>query len=331
MTGTTPEDSGEGGCCGWTRAVSTLRQSWEAAIAARERIVVEDVNAWTRTEGKRHRLSVGQGRRTMLDSSGFPIVCDEAHSSPDSTDVAKQFLRHVWLEQRRKIRGKWERRLPIRTRDLSALDLAHPIHFAGVRELPEAAAVDIEAAYYSLYRRLPLDLTYEPGRSFGLGRFWFVGADEMASDKAGRNIALGLTRARAFTVLERGQPVRQSPWANRYLSPGLWAFICDVLHAIAAEAIARGAVHYHTDGAILPASEAEGFREWLGETWGLGSTVSYGHAYIAGVGAWQIGDRRTKTYRDRPRRPISNVRTELPPVEWLARNLTWAQEVAPLA
>ncbi len=306
-----------------------LRETWEQAVAARERIIVEDIHQWTRTEGTKHRLSVGWGRRTIMDMSSFPIVCDKAHAEPDGRDIAKQFMGHVFVSQRRKVRGKWEHRIPIRTRDLSYLDTAHPIHYSGVRELEEAAVVDIEAAYYNLYRRLPMDLTYKPGRSFGLGRFWFVDAAEMRADKMGRNVALGMTRARDYTMLNKGVRVAQSPWANRYLSPGLWGFIADILHSIAGEAIARGAVHYHTDGAILPAGEAESFREWIAETWNLSTTVAYGHAYVAGVGSWQLGERATKTYGPRPERRISNVRNDLPAVPWLARNLKWAQKVAP--
>ncbi len=57
--------------------MSALRETWEQAVAARERIIVEDIHQWTRTEGMKHRLSVGWGRRTIMDMSSFPIVCDK--------------------------------------------------------------------------------------------------------------------------------------------------------------------------------------------------------------------------------------------------------------
>lgn len=67
--------------------MSALRETWEQAVAARERIIVEDIHQWTRTEGMKHRLSVGWGRRTIMDMSSFPIVCDKAHAEPDGRDI----------------------------------------------------------------------------------------------------------------------------------------------------------------------------------------------------------------------------------------------------
>lgn len=306
-----------------------LLDLWATRAAERPRIVVESLPKWTETEGKKHRLYLSGARRVIADERPCPVVCDAEHAAVDGRDLAKEWLRWLFHEQRRKSKRGFDKRIGVRTRDLSYLAIPHPIHYAGVSELPEAGLVDITACYFNLYRRLPLDLTYDPGRAFGLGRFWWIGHPEMEGDKFGRNVALGITRARRFTMWEKGVRVEGSPWANRYLCPGQWGFIVDVLHTIAGEFVDRGGVHWHTDGGILPAGEAEGFRTWLAEMWGLDSTVEYGSAHISGVGAWRIGEQVRKTWTLKPKAARSNVRRDLPPSMWLAQCLAAAGKVAP--
>ena len=86
-----------------------------------------------------------------------------------------------------------------------------------------------------------------------------------------------------------GNPDFRPGTPNKYYSPGLTGWLRQALHSIASEALDRGAVYVKTDGYFMPASQKEGFLDYLHAEWALDAAVKRtGVAHVFGLGWHQI-------------------------------------------
>jgi len=204
--------------------------------------------------------------------------------------------------------GMAARRVPWQTWQLPDLRKRFPLYTVG-HTAGQFALVDIDDAFFNLYRWLALDVDYRPDgpdTRIGIGRMRFVGHHDMlAAPKDVRRSTWGMTvKQSAPNEYRKGERYQLPGKAyNRYLSPGLHSLLSDILHAWAAEAITRfGAVRVHTDSAVIPYDQRDRFVAWCATDWGLPVHVAAeGTGEIAGLTWWQIGDRHTDT--PRPARP----------------------------
>lgn len=111
----------------------------------------------------------------------------------------------------------------------------------------EGAHVDLEGAYYNIYRHLWLDVAFPRG----VGSLSLRGvADRLAHWKPARNAVIGIVRSLTARVVSKNRAITIYP-DNPYLSPCLWATVQDTLHSLAKIAMSCGAVYCMTDGYIF--------------------------------------------------------------------------------
>lgn len=166
-----------------------------------------------------------------------------------------------------------------------------PLYFPGPSR-GDFAMVDLVAAYHSIYSPTSFDLDYDGIHTPRSGSVRFVGSEELGRYKLLRNALLGTARAEWRTESDFGV-IKKVAVGGRWRRPSLWAYVQDVLMAVAWEMrLFFGAVHIHTDGYVLPSGDlTEDAIEHLWKTWGLRAQVkAEGAGIVTGLGSWQIGD-----------------------------------------
>lgn len=266
-------------------------------------------------------MHIGEGRATVADHRPSLLVVTEATADVQERDLAREWLRWLFAQQRRRIGGKLETRVPLRRPMLEHLRTPPPLYWDGNREPRELAHVDIVACYHTLASMMSLDTWYIPGTAWGTGHYRWLGADEIRPYKLARNAAIGLARSTSFRFLEHGKARATPPQANRFLAPGMWGAMQDVLHCIAGEALRRGATHIHTDGYLLPPGEAGRFAAWVADRFHLECTVEISPTEVTSLGGMRSAAHTTETF-GRSGLPIDSVRRECLALEgWLAKSL----------
>jgi hypothetical protein len=178
---------------------------------------------------------------------------------------------------------------------ISLFDWRSPMHYGGP-QAGEFIFIDLKSAYYQVYRRLWLNVPYP--RGFGSLSLMPV-AEALREWKQARNSVVGVCASREAIGI-RGQERKALKIRNKYLSPGLWATVQAILHAIATLALFHGAVYINTDGYIFPSSSA-----WLDFTdtlLGLNFEWEFraiGDGVIAGWNSYQVGDKSTHIFRSK--------------------------------
>lgn len=179
---------------------------------------------------------------------------------------------------------------------------AMPTYCLGRGEPPSGvfAYVDITACFWSLYGSTALNLTFDPRgqvtlptpRSRGI---WPLHRSEWGAWKGPRNAAWGSFWPHPHYWAWSGhrQILRACKGSSTLANSSIIAWVIDILHAVATEAIDDfGARAWLTDAAILPSSRAEEWIEHLANRWALPSRVlAAGDSYIWSMGNYAVGDR----------------------------------------
>ena len=191
------------------------------------------------------------------------------------------------------------KRVPWRRDALQFLDRRPAYYFAGQCEGP-FVLVDIVSCYATLYSRLTLDMTYRPECDpplFGLGRGAFTRSDEWLETKAPRNALWGNMLRPKIREWRNGVP-NDDALPNRFFAPDLTGIVLDACHAIAQEAVKRGALSWAVDGGAFRPDEGREFCEWLGTSWGLTANLrAEGPGWLFGATSYQIGGMVTEDVR----------------------------------
>ena len=158
---------------------------------------------------------------------------------------------------------------------------------------PNLLYVDIAAAYYSIYSRLPFDIRFQGLRVYG-GELLFRDflPFDLKNYKLCRNVLVGILRSLESTRVLGGKLVKK-PNRNPLLSPEHWGYIVHLLHFLAKQAIECGAIYYNTDGAIFQRDDDA--IKWMALVQQLGLTPrldAQGPGYVAAVGRYQVGTKR---------------------------------------
>lgn len=200
---------------------------------------------------------------------------------------------------------------------LPLFDKRVPLYFEGPSE-GEMIYIDLVGAYHQIYRRLWLDCAWPRGY---YGRYPLLGvADRLQPWKAARNAVIGICRSRNVVGI-KGQKRIPIATKNKFLSPGLWATVMDILHWVAGEALAAGAIYIHTDGYIFPGDvdrpDTFLFLDWLAQM-NIGFSVrAFGQGVISGWNKYQIANTQTAAFKHGltgPQEEFTNVKDQSP--EW---------------
>lgn len=228
----------------------------------------------------------GLSTKTRLMQQANLIHIEGCYASP--ADVARDYLRWKFTEKRRATTSQYQAIMQHR---------AFPL-YAEPQYLPDAAYVDLRAAYWSIVQIVGWNVEYNPNKWLGKGKD--MSDFPYAGNKIARNclVTAGLLVPSRLWNIKSGKLVmvkKGNPLANY----GLWACVMDVLNAIAAEMRELGAVYVHTDGYIMPQSQVDKAIQKVAE-WGIEARVkSKGDAWIYAAGAYAIGQKATRKAIDR--------------------------------
>lgn len=229
--------------------------------------------------------------RKLLDEHLWPIA---------PWEVAGPYLNEVH-RQGKPLKGMGAWRVPWTKDSLRWLKMPPPNYFRKVVSHHDLVYVDLDAAYFSLYKSTTLDMGFDPGRHSHTGRLPWLDLENLALDKLVRNAIIGIVRSTSRTEARKGE-VMTIPTvvgnkelkvkANNMLAPGLWCYITHVLHHIAWDAVHDfGAFMWATDGGILPREKGEAFAVYVKRTWGLDASVrATGPGVVRSLASWSVGD-----------------------------------------
>lgn len=174
---------------------------------------------------------------------------------------------------------------------------------------------DLKAAYWQIYRWLYLDVVWPGG--IGEKSLWEL-ADRLEFFKTARNAVIGIIRSREIVGV-KGPKSWSMRASNKYLSPGLWAMVMDILHEAAHKAKETGAVYCMVDGWFHPVeSDWKRFHKWL-RGWNLDFRSDIYEGHILGWGSWHMeGFKTTTPYKVGARGRISHVTQCAPPEHFLS-------------
>ena len=191
---------------------------------------------------------------------------------------------------------------------LPLFDKRPPLHYSGASE-GDMTYIDLKSAYHQIYKHLWLDVSWPCGLYGGLPLCNV--ADRLKAWKAARNAVVGLCRSRTIVGV-RGAARKELSVTNKFLSPALWGTVMDILHWVAREALACGAIYINTDGYLFPmmGTELDPFLVFLMENGLLFETRAQGRGEIKSWNAYRIGPFKTAPYKlnlDTSSRSFSNV------------------------
>lgn len=165
-----------------------------------------------------------------------------------------------------------------------------PMYYNGARR-GLMSYVDITSCYFSIYSSATLDCFYASEGLYRDGDFPFLFADQLRFHKLTRNSVFGIIRKEGRTRYYNGEYKRTNE-AGNYFSPGLIRYVLETTQAVAQDAVKKFEIHaWLTDAAILPASQAESFRDYLFSEWNFDSSEkASGAGYLYRPTLYRIGD-----------------------------------------
>lgn len=147
--------------------------------------------------------------------------------------------------------------------------------------------VDIKSAYWQILQVVGWDCDYYPG-------VWLAKGQPMD------DFPFAEVRLTRNCLITCGLPTEASVWDgdnqkftrlktfNKQINLGIWKLVMDVLHCVAWDCIAAGAVYAHTDGYICSGDRVMAVQNAISE-WGLISTIKrQGVTDVYGVGSYTI-------------------------------------------
>lgn len=196
--------------------------------------------------------------------------------------------------------------------DLPLLDLAAPIYWDGRSKKFKGYYIDINSAYYQIYRWLWLDTLWPRGTGSDLLDFCtMTGLRDLARWKPARNAVIGICRSTTLTTW-KGAIVRDQPYKNYHLNPMLWHTVLKVLHDIARFAVSHGAVYVATDGYIFRSRKSFDKMIAMLVDFDLRHKTLIGQTEIKAFGCYRVADRKISRHfhrveHSRKAKAINNV------------------------
>lgn len=263
---------------------------------------------------KFQRLTIGT--MTATDMIGRVRYIDHSLWPYTEWELARAYLNWIFEEHQ----TPNQRRVGWNMQTWKLLAIHQPL-FYGKKVHGDLAYLDISSAYWQIYNPLTLDVYFNPWRrAFGLGTMEFLCRDWLRGQRTVRNAIVGIARSREHHEYCPGaretrgakRLTPESPWIirrsyNKLLAPELWGFIAFTLHQVAADLLENFDISYvHTDGYILPLSQAEEAIDYVATKWGLSLAMkASGSGEVTGIGRWRIENQGTKNYGDG--QPVSYV------------------------
>ena len=173
------------------------------------------------------------------------------------------------------------------------IHLHHPLFFSPYEG--DCLYIDLKAAHYSIYSRLPTQFFFNGDRmTWGMDFISDALPIDWKNFKQPRNCLAGLFHANKITRIKEGR--YQTTICNPpTYSPSHWGFIQATLHWLAGKAIEYGALYVYADGYIFPFSaQWEKFQSFIEELGFESEIKAAGYGAIFGIGRYQIGGVRTK-------------------------------------
>ncbi len=160
--------------------------------------------------------------------------------------------------------------------------------------------VDIKSAYWQILQIVGWDADYLPG-------VWLAKGQSMedfpfAEARLVRNclVTCGLPSQASVWDGDRQQFMLVKTF-NKQINLGIWKLVMDVLHCVAWDCIAAGAIYAHTDGYICSGERLMAVQNAISR-WGLTSTIKrQGVTDVYGVGSYTIDKFGTKNPHIRTR------------------------------
>lgn len=206
---------------------------------------------------------------------------------------------------------------------IKLFDKKPPMVFSGPIDETDMIYIDLKSAYWQIYQQLWLDVAYPRGI---YGKYPLFGvALRLGGWKAARNAVIGICRSRELVGYRGHQRVKMQS-RNKYLSPGLWATVQDILHWVAQTALKFGATYINTDGYLFDNMDgADSFMMWLADEEFIFEVRSRGAGEIRAWNNYRVGNKSTQPYKlglpsynkefnnvqGQPNRKWSNYRTRL--------------------
>lgn len=239
-----------------------------------------DFNDFMDRHAKGHYLIMG-AHQTAFDSCHKISICDHSHEPYPVHGLARPYLRSI---------SSLQAAPEVRVYDYGLFEREGPAYCPGIA-VGDFTYIDLDAAFWQIYRVASLDMIYDGTKWPRNGQIKFLGSEELRPHKLLRNSIVGTTRAEYRMVMDHGRVLKERV-GTRWLRPDLWAYIMDVLDAVAFDvAVLFESVHIFVDGYIVPTGTAVDLRRYLQEFWHLDSSVRVsGPGRIAGLNNWEIAD-----------------------------------------
>ena len=253
------------------------------AAAHQARLYIDWEKFWSdgwNIKPKEHRLYLG-AQRACFDECCARQLCDLSLAPYPELSLIGPYLKAC-------TKGVDE---PARLDHPHLLERRPPLYFDGPVVAHDLVYVDLDRAYWSIYTRTTLDVSYDGIHAPSRGLVEFLDPAELGEYKMMRNGLLGMQRRVSRRGVDHGELFYEIvPWHRR--RPDLWGLVMDCLELMAWSARDFGAVYYHTDGAIFSSSgEAQAWIEHLSSTFAIRATVrAEGSGYVHALGAFKIGD-----------------------------------------
>jgi hypothetical protein len=184
----------------------------------------------------------------------------------------------------------------ITLRRQKVLEVGHaPIYFTGPSS-GNYSYVDISACYFSLYKYLTLDSSFN-GSEIAIGKAPFLDLTDFSKSKKVRNMTFGIMNKRRMTVFTKGG-YDQTPSHSEFYRPDISAYVLQTTQAVAKDSIRNFTIHmWLTDAAILPSLQANEFISFLWQEWLLRSRiVAQGSSLLLATARYQVGEKMTRDY-----------------------------------
>jgi len=168
------------------------------------------------------------------------------------------------------------------------LESVKPPRFARPGVIEDAMYMDIERAFYSIYKRLEWDIDVSlTARVFARGRLSLADFP-YPCHRLARNTVIGLAISKFVMLWTDGIPQRFERRGGLW-NPHLCAAIFLTLNCCAWKAIGLNARYFNQDGCIIAADRAQEYAEYCAR-WGLRARPkAAGDSVVRAAGAYRVG------------------------------------------
>jgi len=253
-----------------------------AQVAHQERVAIDWEAFWQGRElggPAEHKLYLGAGRSCFDDCCGRQLVDHSLWPFPE-TSLVGPYLAAI---------SEGITEVPALGHP-SLLERRPPLYLPGPSEGEDLTYVDLRRAYWAIYTRATLDVSYDGESGPRAGRIAFLDAERLGEYKLARNALVGMLRRTLRRGVDHGRHFAEIVPEDRR-RPDLWGLVMDALELLMWTARDLGACYIHTDGAVF--AHHDGAEDWIDACAALGFVATMrarGPGRIGGFSRFQIGD-----------------------------------------